>query len=75
MAGALAAVVVVLWLRTGRLIELGRLSRYAQLFGRAGFGEVPTPTIGLHLVIYATFVGDLVARRAAPPAHGRPTGR
>jgi hypothetical protein len=57
--GALVAVIVVLWLRTGRLIELGRLTRYAQLFGRAGFGEVPTPTIGLHLVIYATFVGSL----------------
>ncbi len=59
VAGALAAVVAVLWLRTGQLIEPGRLTRYAQLFGRAGFGEVPTPTIGLHLVVYATFVATL----------------
>lgn len=59
LAGGLGAVVVVLWLRTGQLIELGRLTRYAQLFGRAGFGEVPTPTIGLHLVVYATFVAVL----------------
>jgi hypothetical protein len=59
VAGALAVVVAGLWVRTGQLIEPGRLTRYAQLFGRAGFGEVPTPTIGLHLVVYATFVATL----------------
>ncbi len=59
VAGALGVVVAGLWLRTGQLIEPGRLTRYAQLFGRAGFGEVPTPTIGLHLVVYATFVATL----------------
>lgn len=58
-AGALG-VVAVLWLRTGQLIEVAHMTRYAQLFGRAGFGEVSTPTLGLHLVIYATFAGALV---------------
>jgi hypothetical protein len=71
VGGALVAGGVVLWLRTGRAIELGRLTRYAQLFGRAGFGEVATPTIGLHLVMYATFAGTLTMaavrhRRDAP---------
>ncbi len=71
VAGAVAAVVAVLWLRTGRPIEPGRLTRYAQLFGRAGFGEVATPTIGLHLVMYASFVAALTLaalrhRREAP---------
>jgi hypothetical protein len=60
VAGALLGVTAVLWLRTGRLIDLGRLTRYASLFGRAGFGEVPTPTVGLHLVVYATFAANLV---------------
>ncbi|MGI8802688.1 MAG: hypothetical protein ACR2KV_11030, partial [Solirubrobacteraceae bacterium] len=60
VAATATVVVAVLWLRTGRLIEVGRLTRYAQLFGRAGFGEVPTPTIGLHFVMYATFVAALV---------------
>ncbi len=59
VAGALVGVTAVLWLRTGQLIELGRMTRYARLFGSAGFGEVATPTIGLHLVMYATFVALL----------------
>jgi hypothetical protein len=71
VGGAVVGVVVVLWLRTGRLIELGRLTRYAQLFGRAGFGEVSTPTVGLHLVMYATFAATMTLagvrhRREAP---------
>jgi hypothetical protein len=59
-AAALLGVTAVLWLRTGHVIELGRMTAYARLFGSAGFGEVSTPTIGLHLVMYATFVALLV---------------
>lgn len=45
--------------RAGSLPHVGLLLRFSRLFGVDGFGEFPMPTIGLHLVVYATFAGAL----------------
>jgi hypothetical protein len=59
LAAALAAVSVLTLLRAGTLPHLGLLLRYARLFGVAGFGNLPTPLLGFHLVVVATFLAAL----------------
>jgi hypothetical protein len=59
LGSALAAVVVLVFWRTGALPELGRLVFFARIFGNAGFGSMPMPTLGLHLVVYLTFVAAI----------------
>ncbi len=56
---ALALVSLLTLLRAGKLPHLGLLTVYARLFGIAGFGNLPTPPLGFHLVILATFVAAL----------------
>jgi hypothetical protein len=56
---ALALVTLLTLLRAGTLPHLGRLTEYARLFGIAGFGNLPTPLLGFHLVVLATFVAAL----------------
>jgi hypothetical protein len=41
------------------LPDLGLLMRFSRLFGLYGFAMFPMPRLGLHLAIYATFVGAL----------------
>lgn len=57
LAIALSLVSLLTLLRADTLPHLGRLFDYARLFGVAGFGNLPTPLLGFHLVILATFVG------------------
>lgn len=62
VGGLLAATVLVAALvlvRTGSLPHLELLFRYARIYAGAGYGMLPMPTLGFHLVIYATFVGAL----------------
>jgi hypothetical protein len=56
---ALALVSLLTLLRAGTLPHLDRLLAYARLFGISGFGNLPTPLFGFHLVMLATFVGSL----------------
>jgi hypothetical protein len=69
LALALALVSLLTLLRAGVLPQPDRMFAYARLFGVAGFGNLPTPLLGLHLVILATFVGALAT--AAVRAAGR----
>jgi hypothetical protein len=47
-------------LRAGALPDPEVLFYFPRLFGRAGFGLLPMPTLGFHIVIYATLAGALV---------------
>jgi len=66
---ALALATLLTLLRADSLPHLGRLTAYARLFGIAGFGNLPTPLLGFHLVILATFVAA-VATAAVRAVHG-----
>jgi hypothetical protein len=61
--GGLALALVLVALLTlayaGELPHLELLLRYSRLFASAGFGMFAMPTIGLHLVIYLTYVAAL----------------
>jgi len=59
LAGAFALVAVLTLIRTGELPHLELLFRYSWLFASAGFAMFPMPSVGLHLVIYVTFVAAL----------------
>jgi hypothetical protein len=55
LAGAFALVSALTLLRAGALPDLGLLLRFSRLFASAGFAMVEMPTLGLHLVVFATF--------------------
>ena len=56
-----AALVSVLTLAVaGSLPHFGMLLTYPRIFGTEGFGLLPMPSIGLHLVVYVTFVAAIV---------------
>ena len=59
LAAALALVSALLLARAGELPDLGLLVRYAELFASSGFAQYPMPTLGLHVVIYLTYVAAL----------------
>ncbi|HZV73109.1 MAG TPA: hypothetical protein VFF79_05270 [Conexibacter sp.] len=59
LAAAFALVSVLTLARAGALPDLGLLLRFSRLFARAGFGMYPMPRLGLHLVIYLTYVAAL----------------
>lgn len=63
LAGLLAAyalVAVLTLLRAGALPAPGRLLDWARLYGVGAFGLLPLPgALGLHLVVYLTYVGAL----------------
>lgn len=59
---ALALVSLLTLVRAGSLPQLGRLTDFARLFGVAGFASMPVASLlGLHLAIYLTHVGAIVA--------------
>jgi hypothetical protein len=59
LLGALALVSLLTLLRAGSLPHLALLLRFARMFANAGFGMLPMPAIGFHLVLYLTFVAAL----------------
>jgi hypothetical protein len=61
LVGAAALVVAVVLARAGELPDLGSLTHYSEIFGRQGFGLSPMPTLGLHIGIYLTYVGAILA--------------
>jgi hypothetical protein len=61
LAGAAALVCVVVLARSGELPDFGSLIHYSEIFGRQGYGLTPMPTLGLHIGIYLTFVGAILA--------------
>jgi hypothetical protein len=59
---ALALVSLLLLLRAGSLPRLWRLTDYAEMYGRGGFGLLPIANpLGLHVAIYLTFVAAIAA--------------
>lgn len=61
--GALAAVLLVALgtlVRSGELPRLELLLEWPRIFGTLGLFSLPLPTLGLHLALYATFVGAIV---------------
>lgn len=56
---ALTLVVALTFIRSNSLPQFTLLLRFGRLFGVAGFGNLPTPLLGFHLVILATFVAAL----------------
>ncbi|MGN6189020.1 MAG: hypothetical protein ACTHOE_08980 [Conexibacter sp.] len=58
-AAAFALVSLLTLVRAGALPDLGLLMRFSRLFGLYGFAMFPMPRLGVHLAIYATFVGAL----------------
>jgi hypothetical protein len=56
-----ALVSIVTLLRTGSLLHLGALFFFARIFGLADLGDLPTPTLGMHIVIYLTYVAAIAA--------------
>jgi hypothetical protein len=64
LAGLLAAYVlvsIVTLLRTGSPVRLGALFLYDRIYGLAGLAELPTPALGMHIVIYLTYVAAVAA--------------
>jgi len=62
LLAAYAAVAVLTLLRAGALPDPGRLLDWARLYAVGGFGLLPLPgALGLHLVVYLTYVGALGA--------------
>jgi hypothetical protein len=57
---ALALVSLVTLARTSSLPHLGLLLYFPRLFGQQGFGLIPMPELGLHVVLYLTFSGALL---------------
>ncbi len=59
--GAAAAIVVVITLiRSGSLPNPELFTYYSRLFASQGFGLLPMPTLGFHLIVYASFAGALL---------------
>jgi hypothetical protein len=60
--GAIAVVLVAILTLTvgGGLPRFGMLLDYPRIFGTEGFGLLPMPAVGFHLVVYVTFVGAIV---------------
>jgi hypothetical protein len=74
IAGAVVAVVGLTLAVSGSLPDFEWLTTYARLFGVDGFGMLPMPRLGLHLVLYVTFVAALAVAvaRAVAREHDAP---
>jgi hypothetical protein len=59
LASALVVVSILTLARTGQLPDVGLLFRFPRLFGRVGYALFPMPTLGLHDVIYLTYVAAI----------------
>jgi hypothetical protein len=76
LAAAFALVSVVTLAHAGALPDLTLLLRFARLYAGAGFAMMPMPTLGMHTVIYVTFVAALaVATVRALSSSGPDDGR
>ena len=66
------AVCVLTLLRAGALPNFGYVTYYSRIFAIAGFGDLPMPALGFHLVVYMTFVAALLTAvvRARHGANG-----
>jgi hypothetical protein len=63
LAGVAAAVALVALLTlvvAGSLPDFRMLTTFPRIFGSEGFGLLPMPALGLHLVVYTTFVAAVV---------------
>jgi hypothetical protein len=60
IALAIAAVASLTLLVAGSLPHFGMLSTFPRIYGQQGFGLMPMPTLGFHLVVYLTFASALV---------------
>jgi hypothetical protein len=60
VAAAVALVGAATLVRTGSLPSVDLLTYYSRLFGSQGFGLQPMPTLGFHLIVYASFAGSLL---------------
>jgi hypothetical protein len=63
LIGLFAAYVLVSILtliRANSLPHIGDIFFYARIYGGAGYGLLPTPTLGLHIVIYLTYATAIV---------------
>jgi len=77
LALAYALVAALTLARAGTLPRFEWLLAYARLFGLSGYQNLPTPTLGFHLVILATYVAALAlagARLAQREADATLTG-
>ena len=62
LVGAYALVAILTLVRAGSLPQLERMSEFARVYALAGFNLIPLPAlVGLHLVIYATYVAAIGA--------------
>ncbi len=71
LIGAILLVSAFVVLRSGSLPQFSRLTRFEQIYGITGFNDLPTPTAGLHIIIFMTFAASLILAalriRAAHP--------
>jgi hypothetical protein len=75
VALAIGALVAVSWVRSGAIVDLGRMVLFQRAFAVSGFNMLPMPPWGIHWLVYATFMIGLAtalfrlgALRGAPPA-------
>lgn len=61
---AIALVCAAVLTRAGTLSHLGDLFLYSRMFGREGFGTLPMPELGLHILAYLTFSACLITAAA-----------
>ncbi|HYM66221.1 MAG TPA: hypothetical protein VEW68_02915, partial [Patescibacteria group bacterium] len=61
LLAAYALVSIVTLLRTGSLVHLGALFLFARIYGLTGLADLPTPALGMHVVIYLTYVAAIGA--------------
>ncbi len=64
LAAALLAVVVLTLIRAGSLPQLDVMVVYGRTFASGGYGNLPLPRLGFHLLMSATFVGAVAAAAA-----------
>jgi hypothetical protein len=57
LLGAAAAVSALTLVRAGSLPHFGLIAEFPRLFGIEGWGALPMPALGMHLMFYGTYVG------------------
>jgi hypothetical protein len=60
LGGAVAGFSLFTLAYAGELPDFGMIAFFPKLYGVIGFGMLPMPTLGFHLVIYATFAAAIV---------------
>jgi hypothetical protein len=60
LAAAAVLVTAITMIRSGSLPQPELFTYYSRLFGSQGFGLLPMPTLGFHLILYASFAAALV---------------